>query len=231
MHIGSIGLPDTVVGRIADTIEVPIVIDRDIPQTPLDVPFTLTYNHRALEYLSTISTYTTALASDVGNDLTISLPECQNLKAGEIARVRFVVAVPDSITSSMTLTPGKFTSDSIFWVKPMATGDSTTVTVGARCNISRLLFRSGNNSISKPRPNPSSRDVAFDVEFVEDASPVLAIYDETGALARTLLDGRTQMKGGRYHIAFSTAGLPTGTYHVEFRAASYHDSERMVVVH
>jgi hypothetical protein len=231
MSIGTIAIADTIGGRIADTITVPILIDRDIPQTPLDVPFVLEYNHRALEYISISSKYTTPTASDAATELTVHLPECQDLKAGEIARVKFVIAVPDSVTSVMTLTPGTFTSDSIFWVKPMAAGDSTTVSVGSRCNISRLVFRAGNNSVSRPQPNPSSGKVSLDVEFVEDANPVLAIYDESGACVRSLLDGTRPMQGGKYHLEFDTRALPSGVYHLEFRAASFREVERLVIVH
>lgn len=230
MSIGSISVADTIGGRIADTIEVPILIDRDIPQTPLDVPFTLAYNHRALEFLSASSEYTSPVTSDA-SDLTIHLQGCHELRAGEIARVKFVVTVPDSVTSTMVLAPGIFTSDSLFWVKPMATGDSTTVSVAPRCNISRLVFRAGNNSVSKPQPNPSSGRVSVDVEFVEDANPVLAIYDETGALVRSLLDGSRAMPFGKYHMEFDTRTLPSGSYHLEFRAAHFRDSERLVIVH
>ena len=80
----------------------------------------------------------------------------------------------------MMLVPQTFTSDSELWVKPLATGDTTTVIVDPQCNISRLNFVGGKNSISQPIPNPSTGRVTLNVEFVEDGYPNLRIYDESG---------------------------------------------------
>jgi hypothetical protein len=221
---------DSIGGRIADTIEVPIQIDRDIPLTPLDVRFTLNYNPRALRYLSMSSNYVKPQVVDHTGTLDLALPECQNVAKGEIARAKFLITVPDSIVSLLTLTPGSFTSDSIMFIKPRPTGDTSYVKVGPRCNISRLVFRDGSNSISQPHPNPTSNRVAFDVSFVEDATPELQVLNSAGETVLTLMDGSRSYQGGSYHVEFDARQLPAGAYFVAFHAASYHTTTQLVIV-
>jgi hypothetical protein len=221
---------DSIGGRIMDTIEVPIVIDRSIPLTPLDVRFALHYNPRALEYLSTTSSYTTVEDSGPPGLLNFTLPMCWNIDSGVIARVKFLAAVPDSITTTMTLIPGKFTSDSIMFIKPRPVGDTSIVTLAPRCNISRLDFVGGSNSMSAVRPNPTSGIVTVDISFVGDAMPKLDIVDAAGATALELMNGSTFYKGGSYHVQFDSRRLASGAYSILFQAGAYRAMERFVVI-
>jgi len=221
---------DSIAGRISDTIEVPIEIDRDIPLTPLDVRFTLNYNPRALQYFGVTSPYVQANVTDRLGILDLEFLACQNVAKGELARVKFVVAVPDSIASYMTLTPGTFTSDSIMFIKPRPTGDTSYVNVSGRCNITRLVFRDGGNSISKVHPNPSSEKVAVDVSFIEDANATLEVLNSAGQNVLTLMDGSTLYQGSSYHVSFDTRRLPAGSYILMFHAGEYRATERFVVL-
>ncbi|HET6401156.1 MAG TPA: choice-of-anchor D domain-containing protein [Candidatus Kapabacteria bacterium] len=221
---------DSIGGRIMDTVEVPIVIDRSIPLTPLDMRYKLQYNPRALEYLSASSSYTVVQDSGTPGLLNFTLPMCWNVDSGIIARVKFLAAVPDSITTTMTLTPGKFTSDSIMFIKPRPVGDTSTVSIAARCNISRLDFVGGSNAMLPARPNPTSGIVTVDLSFVGDAMPTLDIVNSAGATALELMDGSTFYKGGSYHIEFDSRKLAAGAYYMMFQAGEYRASERFVVI-
>ncbi len=222
--IGSIG------GLIMDTIEVPIFIDRSIPLTPLDVKFTLNYDARALEYLSDTSPYAQAVVTDVPGTLGFVFPESQNVDSGEFARVKFLITVPDSALSTMMLIPGEFTSDSILFIKPRPTGDTSIVSVGPQCNITTLIFVGGSNSISPVHPNPASESVAIDLSFMEDANPELDIVNSLGETILKPIDGTVAYKGGSYHVTFNAENLPPGAYSILFRAGDYHASERFVVI-
>ena len=221
---------DSIGGRIADTVEVPIRIDRAIPLTPLDVRFTLNYNPRQLEFLSAKSKYANATVTDNLGSLTLSLLGCNNVDTGEVARAKFLITVPDSVVSVMTLAPGTFTSDSIMFIKPRPVGDTGVVTVGPRCNVTRLEFHTGSNSISTPHPNPATGRVAIDVSFLEDAMPSLHIVNSAGANVMTLMDGNTAMTYGSYHLEFDARGLAAGAYYIDFRAGDYRAGERLVVI-
>ncbi len=225
---------DTLSGTIADTVELPILLDRDCPQTPLDVNMLIHYNRRALQYIGITSTYTSgASASVVSDGITVSLPHCDSLRAGEIARLKFVVAVPDSIMSPMWLEPQKFTSDSVFWVKldpPITTGDTDMVRVDPRCNIARLNFVGGANKLGAPTPNPTTGRLAIDAEFVEDANARLILFNSAGVEALQVLDGTQRLKGGHYRFEFVAAGLPSGDYFCVFEAGTFRATERIRIV-
>ncbi len=225
---------DTLAGTIADTVTLPIMVDRDVPQTPLDVNMLLRYNRRALQYLDITSTYTSrASATPVAGGLDIKLPGCDSLRAGEIARLRFIVAVPDSIVSGMILEPQKFTSDSLFWVKldpPITQGDTGMVRVGARCNIARLNFRGGANKLSVPQPNPTTGRMTIEAEMVEDSYARLRLFNTAGDEALTVLDGSLRIEGGRYRFEFDAGSLPSGDYFCVLEAGTYRGSQRVRIV-
>lgn len=225
---------DTLAGTIADTVELPVVLDRDCPQTPLDVNMLIHYNRRALQFIGITSRYTSAPVALVGSDgVTVNLPHCDSLRAGEIARLKFIVAVPDSITSRMWLEPLKFTSDSVFWVKldpPITTGDTDMVRVNARCNISRLNFVGGANKLSAPSPNPTTGRLAVEAEFVEDCFTRLRLFNSAGALALDVLDGSELLKGGRYRFEFNAMGLPSGDYYCVLEAGTFRATQRVRIV-
>jgi len=130
----------------------------------------------------------------------------------------------------MILDPLKFTSDSIMWLKPVPTGDTSIVHVEPQCNITRLDFHSGSNSVSIPHPNPATDRVALDVSFMEDASPDLRLYNQSGENILTLMNGQTQYKSGSYHLEFDARTLPAGAYYIEFKAGTFHATRRLVVV-
>jgi hypothetical protein len=220
----------TISGLIMDTVEVPIFIDRSIPLTPLDVKFTLNYDARALEFISVTSPYAQATVTDVPGNLGLVFPECQNVDSGEIALVTFVMAVPDSVTTAIMLIPGEFTSDSILFIKPRPTGDTSVVTVGPQCNITTLNFVGGSNAISPVHPNPASGLVAINLSFMEDASPELDIINSLGSTVMKPMDGSVSYRGGSYLVQFNSQSLPSGAYSIVFRAGDYRASERFVVI-
>ncbi|MDP4233194.1 MAG: choice-of-anchor D domain-containing protein [Bacteroidota bacterium] len=221
---------DSIGGRIADTIELPILIDRSVPLTPLDMRFALTYDARSLEYLGMSSAYATARVTDQTGALDILLPESQDVAQGEIARAKFLITVPDSILSTMLLTPGRFTSDSIMFIKPIPIGDTTTVAIAGRCSISRLIFHEGLNAMTVPTPNPTTGRVSLDVSLLEDSQPTLRVLSSVGQSVLTLLDGNKTIQHGSYHIEFGTESLASGMYVIELQGGDYHATQRMVVV-
>lgn len=221
---------DSVGGRIGDTIEVPILIDRSVPLTLLDMRFALSYDPRALEYLSTTSAYASVSDSSSLGFLGLALPGSQNVAKGEIARVKYLVTVPDSVVSTMVLSPGRFTSDSIMFIKPVPTGDTTTITVGARCSLSRLVFVQGLNLMTTPKPNPTSGRVTLDISLLEDSRATLRVLNSAGQNVFTLLDGSQQIQHGSYHVEFAGQSLSSGTYIIELQGGDFHGTQRLVVV-
>ncbi|MDP4235965.1 MAG: choice-of-anchor D domain-containing protein, partial [Bacteroidota bacterium] len=224
-----IGIVDTVFGLIADTVEVPILIDRGMPLTPIDIRYTIGYDKYALQYLGITSKYTKPVVTYQPGKLDVDLLGCDSVTAGEIARVKFLLEIPDSVISSMILTPRKFTSDSVMFIKPVPTGDTSSVKIGARCTISYLVFAGGSNTFANPRPNPTTGKVETEVQFFEDVNPKLTIYSSTGAKVMDVLDGTQMMKGGRYKLEFDVSHLSEGAYVLVFEAGEFRANKRIVV--
>ena len=226
---------DPVTGMIGDTVSVTVESSRYMPVAPIDLEFPLWYNRRALQFLDIETPYpgasVTAAESQAG--LTITLPGIDSLDAGPLARFRFIVSVPDSITSDMFIDSSgvSFASDSIFFVKPVPGGDRTTVQVDPRCNIAYLNFRPGTtNRLSAPQPNPAHDRVLIEVEFFEDAEADLVLFDASGREVIRIIDGTERMTGGEYLLELDVSGLPTGDYYYRFRANRFSATERLRII-
>lgn len=225
---------DPVTGMIADTVSVTILSNRYMPVAPVDVNFSLAYNRRALQFMEIASPYTAAAAAtETGSGLDITIPGIDSLDAGELATLRFVFAVPDTIVSAMRIDSGSiaFRSDSIFFVKPVPGGDTSTVMTDARCNITNLKFTGGlANRLSPPTPNPARGTVAIEVEFFEHAAARLTLYNAAGREVLRVLEGNAILPGGRYRLEFDISQLPSGDYFYLFEANRFRETERLRIV-
>jgi hypothetical protein len=225
----SINVMDTVGGMITDTIEVPVIVDRSIPLSPIDLRFDVTYNRRALMFLSVESNYSTPSVTKIASGYSFELLDCDSVMQGEIARMKFLVTVPDSVVSSMAVSPLQFTSDSIMFIKPVPAGDTTIVKVDPRCNISSLNFTGGTNAITVPRPNPTTSKVELEIEFFEEIAPKLEIYNLIGQKVMTILSGQSIMQGGRYRLNFDVNELATGSYLIVYEVGRFRATEKIVI--
>jgi hypothetical protein len=116
------------------------------------------------------------------------------------------------------------------FIKPVPVGDTSIVNVGPQCNITRLVFTGGKNSISAPNPNPTSGIVAVDVSFVGDASPELDVLNAAGETMMRPMDGNTSYKAGSYHVEFDSRSLAQGAYYLIFHTGDYRAVEQFVVI-
>ena len=216
---------DPILGVIADTLSVTIETDRYMPVAPIDLSFQLSYNRRSLQFMEIASPYSTAVnAVETQDGLDITIPAIDSIEAGELATLQFVFAVPDTVVTEMALSVARedFKSDSIFFVKPVPIGDTSTVQVDPRCNITHLNFRGGlGNKMSVPTPNPANDVVSLEVEFFEDAPARLILYDAAGHEVLRLLSGVGIMSGGRYMLEFDVSDLPSGAYFLVFEARKF----------
>lgn len=225
----SINVMDTVGGMITDTIEVPVIVDRSIPLSPIDLRFDITYNRRALMYLSVESNYSTPIVTQIASGYSFELLGCDSVTQGEIARMKFLVTVPDSVVSQMIVSPLQFTSDSIMFIKPVPAGDTTIVKVDPRCNISYLNFTGGQNALTVPRPNPTTSKVELEIEFFEEIAPKLEIYNLIGQKVMTILSGQSVMQGGRYRLNFNVNELATGSYLIVYEVGRFRATEKIII--
>lgn len=221
---------DSVHATISDTVTVPIYVDRDIILSPIDLRFEFQYNNRALQFLEATSSYGSVQSQFTGSGISLTLEDCDSVRAGVVALLRFRVAVPDSIMSEMTIAPGTFTSDSVMFVKPVPMGDTATMHVLPKCNVNRMNFVSGQNELGTITPNPASGIARVEFEFFEHLTPTLHIYNEMGALVADLLRGNNVSEPGRYIAEFDTRSLASGTYHYVYKVGRFVRSTKLMIV-
>jgi len=82
--------------------------------------------------------------------------------------------------------------------------------------------------LSQNYPNPfnASTNISFKVQ---KAGPLtLSIYDATGRLVKTLVDGN--IEAGEHKLTFDGSALASGTYFLSMKADGYRSSKKMVLV-
>jgi hypothetical protein len=221
---------DSIVGTITDTVTVPLMTDRDLPLTPIDLRYDVSFDARALQYLDASSTYGSVDVVYSNGNLAITMEDVDSLKKGEFASLRFIVTVPDSITSPVIITPGQFTSDSLMWIKPVPTGDTAVMRVEPKCNVNRMNFVGGTNELTPPRPNPAEHRAFIEFEFFEDVEAMMDLYDLAGAKQMEIVKRGEAVGRGRYRVEVDTRSLAPGKYIYVLRAGSFTASKQLVIV-
>lgn len=219
---------DTMRGAIADTIVQKVRVDKDIPQSPLDVKFFFEYNRRALQFLGFEGKYGVSQVKQEQNGIEVLMEDCQNIKAGEIASMRFVAAVPDSAVSHIGLLPMKFTSDSVFWVKPVVTGDAGSAIISPKCNVTTLNYVGGANKLSVS--NIKDNSLKIDVGFFEDGNAKCFITNLKGEVIVEIFDGNSVVKAGNYSATISANEFPAGAYLCVLQNNRFSQIQKFVIV-
>lgn len=218
---------DTLYGTIADTVLQKVIVDKDLPQSPIDLKYFFEYNKRALQYLGIKTKFgRSPLVSEKQNGIEVIMEDCENVTTGEIAEMRFAVAVPDSNLSYMGISPIKFTSDSIFWVKPVVTGDNGNVSINGKCNITKLNYNGGANKLKVIENN---NIIKIEMEFFEDGKPDCFISNLLGEKVFVIFDGKTSISFGKYSAVINSNGLPQGNYICTFRNNKFIEVQKFVI--
>jgi hypothetical protein len=82
--------------------------------------------------------------------------------------------------------------------------------------------------MSQNYPNPFNPTTAINVALVEDTHVTLQIYDVTGRVVATLVDG---LKSAGHHVVeFNATNLPSGYYFYKIHAGNYSATKSMVLL-
>jgi len=82
--------------------------------------------------------------------------------------------------------------------------------------------------MSQNYPNPFNPTTAINIALVEDTHVTLQVYDVTGRVVATLIDGTQQ--AGHHVVEFSAANLPSGYYFYKIRAGNFTQTKSMVLM-
>ncbi len=232
---------DTLGGTIGDTIEIPVMLDKDVSATyngvtywlnGLSVDLTVVYNERSLKFLGA-----TALAkpddmtvtSTLGT-VTITGTNIDSLSGGELARLQFVVTVPEFQQTDISASISGFLSDSLQFLDIVPAGNITPFVTGGKCDITVVKFSTVGTPKIEIYPNPVSSDATITFRMQETVPVDLHLINAEGIDVRTLLDATTIFNGGEYAVRFSTSDLAAGIYYVRITAGVFTSTVPFVIV-
>lgn len=233
-------VPATFAGAIGDTIDVPVMLDKDISATyngveyflnGLNFDLAVTYAPRALKYIGLVSAAepaNTTVTDSLGR-VDIAVRGADTLRSGPLATLRFVVTVPDSVNSSIDVTSGGYTSDSLQFLDIVPRSGASPVSVAGRCNISVVKFAPTGRPRIQIAPQPAADMATVSFRMQETVPVFLDVVDSRGMNVRTVLDGSVTLSGGEYSVRFDTADLPSGMYVLRISAGVFVSSVPFVV--
>ncbi len=232
--------PDSLAGTLGDTVTIPVYIEKDFSATykgttywlkAMNFDVNVNYNPRALKFLSASSsiTQTLGVVPSLGS-ISLNYTNMDDVKAGEIASLKFVVTVPDTLISPMRVVASNFYTDSLQFIDIIPVAGRSPFITGGECTITTLKYSTVNPSLTQNRPNPFNGSTIIEFTTLETAPVTLKVYSVTGELVRTILDGSQVLIGGNYSIDISAENLNAGVYYYVLQAGMFFDTRTMTVV-
>jgi hypothetical protein len=232
--------PDSLVGTLGDTVTIPVYLEKDFSATykgttywlkAMNFDVSVSYNPRMLKYLSASSPITSTLGvTPAIGTIDLKYENMDDVKAGVIANLKFLVTVPDTVISPMHVVADNFQTDSLQFIDIIpVSGQSPFVTTG-KCSITTLKYTSVISTLAQNKPNPFHSSTVIEFATQETAPVTLKIYSMSGQLVNTLLDGSLLLPGGAYTVDVSAQDLHSGLYYYVLQAGIFSDTKTMTIV-
>ncbi|MBI2794370.1 MAG: choice-of-anchor D domain-containing protein [Ignavibacteria bacterium] len=232
---------DTLKGTLGDTVTIPIQLDSGIAATyqgntywlkSFDATINITYNARALKYIDApyLSREDEMSVSSTPGNVVITGSDLDSLKSGEVARLRFLVTVPDININDITVEASGFISDSLQFIDVVPNTVITPFSTTGKCNITVLKFDTLGAPMIGITPNPVADDATITFRMYETVPVVLELFNSSGFQTKIFLDGSIVLPGGEYAVRFSSADLPAGLYHARIAAGVFSSTKAFIVV-
>ncbi|MAT38194.1 MAG: hypothetical protein CL946_01175 [Ectothiorhodospiraceae bacterium] len=215
--------------RIGDIITVPVMLNRDIPQNPVDIDMFIEYYRRALIFLGAEPEFTSEPVLDTlrADGVKLSVRGNQNVASGLFMTLRFKVLVSDQDNFLIRTDSISFASDSTFFLALFGDGCFNPININPHCNINRLTFSTFDYILDQNYPNPFSATTTIEFETVEDTHVRIEVRDMSGGIAAVLTDN--YYVSGRYALSFDAGPLPSGTYVYTLRTPNFTASRTMMI--
>ncbi|MFA6232840.1 MAG: choice-of-anchor D domain-containing protein [Bacteroidota bacterium] len=223
-------IDSAITANIGDVLRLPVMLNRNIPQNPLDIDLFISYHRRALEYLGFEPLFTTMPVRDTlrSDGVKLSVRGNQNVTAGVLGYISFRVAASDSMQFILRSDSISFASDSTLFIALFGDGCFDWVTINPRCGINRLSFSSNRYGLEKNYPNPFAAQTTIEFETLEDTQLRIEVRDTRGRTVAVVTDAFYQH--GRYQTVFDASALPAGVYSYLLITQNYTAAKTMMVV-
>jgi hypothetical protein len=219
-----------VVANIGDLLRLPVLLNRNIPQNPLDVDLFIGFHRRALEYLGFEPVYSAIPARDTlrPDGVKLSLRMNQNMLAGPIGYINFRVAASDSMSFFLRTDSIAFGSDSVFVVALFGDGCIRTLLINPRCGVDKLAFSANRYELRQNYPNPFAAVTTIEFETLEDAPVRIDVRNTAGRVVAVLTEA--PYTHGRYRLSFDASPLPSGVYEYRMQTPTFTAARTMMVI-
>jgi hypothetical protein len=186
-----------------DTIIVPIVLQSPNPVSGVQLTMHIRYNASVLLPISAKD----GTIDSIGMGVLV-LTSNGNSTTDTIAWVKFIVALGDSVNSSIsfdTLLTGNCP------VTFSQTGGGVQLTGLCQQGGTRLFVNNGTLSLSQNAPNPFSSTTYITFSTIESGETRLTVSNVLGQTVATLMDGNVPV--GLHTVSFDASNLRSGTYY------------------
>lgn len=226
----SICIDSSFTANIGDILRLPVMLNRSIPQNPLDIHLFVGFHRRALQYIGFEPVFTTSPVRDTlqPDGVRISLRANQNVTAGPIGYITFRVAASDSMQFLMRTDSIGFTSDSVIALALFADGCDRIATVNPKCGITRMEFSESRYELGQCYPNPTGNLTRIEYETMEDTPLRIDLRDTAGRIVAVLVD--TFHQHGRYVLTPNASTLASGVYSYMMQTPNFTATRTMVVI-
>ncbi|MBU3678972.1 MAG: choice-of-anchor D domain-containing protein [Candidatus Kapabacteria bacterium] len=227
-------------GAIGDTIQVPVMIDKDISATYNGVTYflnglnfdaTVTYEPRSLKYIGIASQAkpnNTTVLPTLGQ-IGVEVRGADTLRAGPLLTLQFVMTAPELSSTSISVSSNGYTSDSLQFLDVAPKSGSSPVESSGKCNITVVKFAPGGKARVEIFPQPAVSEALVSFRMQETVPVFIDVVDARGTVVRTVLDGSVTLSGGEYSLRFDTADLSSGVYMLRISAGVFNSSVPLVI--
>ncbi|MFN8368815.1 MAG: choice-of-anchor D domain-containing protein [Candidatus Kapaibacterium sp.] len=236
--------PADVGGILGDTIVVPVYCEKDFNQTyhgnlywvkALNFTVNMKWNPYMLKFISATSVFGNQMSTDTKGSLSnvdLNFSTIDDLKAGKIADVTFLLTVPDVPQDTLVVTPKNFQTDSLLFleINPHLKPTKTNVLTSEKCKTTTLIYSGTRPALYQTIPNPANGSTTIRFDIQETVPVSLKVYSASGELVAELYNGQQTLKGGQHSATFDTSKLAAGVYNYVLHAGVFSEVRQMVVV-
>lgn len=233
-------IPDTISGAIGDTITIPLYFEKDMRveyngttywMEDLFFDLSFIYNKRALKFLKhkNMTGGTLNVVPENGN-LALNFENIDNLSAGIIAELTFLVVVPDSVISFIGIETHGYASDKIMFYDIIPYPQIGYFQSLGKCNLTYFQFTDKTAELQQNRPNPWNNNTLIEFTIDEKCYPEFVVYIYNGEIIQKPLDGQIELSPGTYSLELNSGDFPAGIYFYSLRAGLFQAQKSMILV-
>ena len=236
----TLSVPDTIKGSFNDTISIPLMIEDDMSVNykgithflkSVSMNATLKYNARALKFIDASSTiYPSFTYGNFPGILDLFMSKADSMKKGQFANVRFVVTVPDSVSTIMHLYVYSVSTDSLPFMEVVPLVGSSPCIITGECLISTLRYSNILPTLSHVSPNPVSGKASIAYSFQETTPYTLTLYSSDGKLIKVLASSISPIAGGNFTYQLDAEEFSPGVYYYVLEAGIYRTAKKVLIV-